>query len=176
MANKCLFLMESMPDKSDSFLRLLELEKEKKYVQDGLLSLLHNVVYEWQEMLIWQSLTRCKKIKNPDLIKLAKSRIRNEKYFNFARNSAILFLGKHGDYQDKVYLASKLNQPSSVYTKRAILIALQEYPDVKSIYNKIRDNEKELILKSLVKYIGSFNKPRYINEKYNIASMDAFIS
>lgn len=170
ISKRCLRLMESMPGRSDSFLGFLVLQKNRKYVQDELYSLLLDCVYPWQEMRIWELLIQCDTIKNSQIIELAKQRSRDMGYPEPARDHVIIFLGKHGDYQDKEYIASIFPHTQSFRAMRCIIIALQEYADRTSIYNQIMSANTDLLLVSLVRYIKQLNSPEYIVENKNIGS------
>lgn len=166
----CLKLMDSMPSRSDTFLRFLVLHKDRKYVQDGLYSILQDCVYPWQEMHVWYLLIQCDKIKNTDILNLAKQRARDNGYDEASRNYIFIFLGKHGDYQDRQYLAGRFPFTQSFRAKRSIIIAIQEYSDRNTIYNEILRVKNDLILVSLVKYIKQLNNPEYVSVNKNIGS------
>ncbi len=105
IGRNCLHLMESAPSRTDTFLRFLVLHKDRKYLQDGLYLLLQECIYPWQEMHIWNLLIQSDTIKNAGILTLAKQRLRNNGYHEGARNFVMIFLGKHGDYQDRKYIA-----------------------------------------------------------------------
>lgn len=174
IGKSCLKLMDSMPSRSDAFLRFLVLHKERRYVQDALYTMLQDCVYPWQEMLIWYLLIQCDKLKNTNILNIAKQRARNNGYDEAARNYIFIFLGKHGDYQDRKYLAEIFPFTQSFRAKRCIIIALQEYPDRNTIYNGIISANNELLYVSLVKYIKQLNSPEYVDVNKNIASDIAF--
>lgn len=174
IGKKCLIYIDSMPAGSNAFLRFLVLHKDRKYVQDGLYELLQKCVYPWQEMLIWYLLIQCNKLKNAGIINLAKQRVRDNGYPEAARNYIMLFLGKHGDYQDRNYIASIFPFTQSFRAKRSIIIALQEYPDKNMVYNQILSAESDLVLVGLVKYIKQLSEPEYVDVNKNIASQIAF--
>ncbi len=170
----CLKLFDSMPSRSNTFLRFLVLHKDRIYVQNALYALLQDNAYPWQEMLIWYLLIQCDKIKNIDILNLAKQRVRDNGYPEASRNFTILFLGKHGDYQDRRYIASLFPFTQSFRAQRSVIIAIQEYPDRNTIYNQITPANSDLILVSLVKYIKQLTIPEYVDVDKNIASEIAF--
>ena len=165
--------MEMYPSRSDTFLKFLILEKEYKYVQDGILKIMKACVYPWQEMHMWSLLIKASKIKNDELFVLARDRVRDTNlYFEAARNYAILFLGKHGDYQDRQNIQSLYNQTQSFFAKRCILIAIQEYSEKLQIYNRIMNYEDDMLIKSLVVYLKQKRNPEYIYEDRRIDSIE----
>lgn len=166
----CLKLLGSMPGRSDTFVRFLVLHKNRKYVQDGLYELLRESVYPWQEMHIWELLIESDKCKNSEIIPLAKRRVRDSGYDEAPRNYAIIFLGKHGDYQDRQYIASLFSFTGSFRAKRCIIIALQEYPEKNTIYNQITRINSDLILVSLVDKIKGLTSPEYVQKNKKIGS------
>lgn len=170
IGQRCLNFLESMPGRSDTFIRFLVLHKNRKYVQDGLYKLLLDCVYPWQEMHIWELLIQCDKCKNRKIIDLAKQRVRDKGYDEAARNYAIIFLGKHGDYQDRQYIASLFSFEGSFRAKRCIIIALQEYPEKNVIFNQVTRSNSDLILVSLVEKLKSLTSPEYIKENKKIDS------
>ena len=70
------------PDRSDTFLRFLVLEKDYKYVQDGVLKIMKDCVYPWQEMHLWSLLIQSSKIKNDELIMISKKTSKKYKYIS----------------------------------------------------------------------------------------------
>ncbi|OGO30272.1 MAG: hypothetical protein A2Z29_09190 [Chloroflexi bacterium RBG_16_56_11] len=158
----CLTLLELMPEKSDTLLRFLVLHKNRKYVQDSLNRILQLCVYPWQEMLIWNLLIQSDNIKNTEILTLAKQRLRNLGYEEAVRNYIMIFLGKHGDYQDRRYIAESFSLTSSFRTKRCIIIALQEYAEKNILYNQITPTNNDLILVSIVKCVKQLPKPEYV--------------
>ena len=174
IGKKCLAFMEIYPGRSDTFLKFLLLEKDYKYVQDGILKIMKDCVYPWQEMHMWSLLIKASKIKNDELFVLARDRVRDTNpYFEAARNYAILFLGKHGDYQYRQNIQSLYNQTQSFFTKRCILIAIQEYSEKMQIYNRIMNYEDDMLLKSLVAYLKQRKDPEYVYEDKRIGSIEA---
>jgi len=173
IGKKCLAYMEMYPSRSETFLKFLILEKDYKYVQDGILKIMKDCVYPWQEMHMWSLLIKASKIKNDELFVLARDRVRDTNPdFEAARNYAILFLGKHGDYQDRQNIQSLYNQTQSFFTKRCILIAIQEYSEKLQIYNRIMNNEDDMLIKSLVVYLKQKRNPEYIYEDRRIDSIE----
>lgn len=170
----CLKLLDSMPSRTGTFLRFLVLHKNRKYVQDALYDLLQNTVYPWQEMLIWYLLVQSDKIKNPDILNLAKQRARNTAHDEAARNYIYIFLGRHGDYQDRRYIANLFAHEQSFRARRSIIVAIQEYHDRNTIYNSITSANTDLILVGLVKYIKQLRAPEYVDVDTNIAADIAF--
>jgi len=174
IGGNCLKLLDSMPARSDTFLRFLVLHKDRKYIQDGLYKILQDCVYPWQEINIWYLLIQCNKLKNTEILNLAKQRARNAGYEEAARNYIYIFLGKHGNYQDKKYLAELFPSIESFRAKRSLIIAIQEYQDRNEIYNEIISANNDLILVSLVKYIRQLSEPEYVSKNKNIGSDFAF--
>ena len=86
----------------------------------------------------------------------------------------IIFLDKHGDYQDRNYIASLFPFTQSFRAQRSIIIALQEYPDKNMLYNPILSTGSDLVLVGLVRYIKQLSKPEYVDVNKNIASEIAF--
>jgi hypothetical protein len=174
IGKKCLKLLDSMPSRTNTFLRFLVLHKNRAYVQDALYALLQDTVYPWQEMLIWYLLIQCDRIKNINILNLAKHRARDPGYDEAARNYIYIFLGKHGDYQDRRHIANLFPLAQSFRAQRSILIAIQEYQDRNTIYNSITSANSDLILVSLVRYIKQLATPEYVDVDKNIASDIAF--
>ena len=174
IGKKCLELLDSMPSRTNTLLRFLVLHKNRAYVQDALYELLRDTVYAWQEMLIWYLLIQCDRIKNPHLLTLAKLRARDRGYDEAARNYIYIFLGKHGDYQDRTYIASLFSLAQSFRAQRSVLIAIQEYEDRNAIYNPIIRANSDPILVGLVRYIKQLSTPEYVDIDKNIASDIAF--
>lgn len=174
IVKKCLYLMESKPLRSKNFLSFISLDNHKKYVQDGLFIILKNCIYSWQEMWIWNLLIQSPKIKNERLMQTARVRSRDDSYDEAARNFVYLFLGKHGDNLDRKYISERFNISTSFREKRAILIAIQEYPENNMIYNLVTPERAEPILVSLVKYIKQLTKPEYVYEDSYELSLEEF--
>jgi len=173
---KCIRLLVEMPGKSDSFLDFMVLEKEKKYVQKGIFEVARESVYPWQKVQIWNMLTKVNKLKHAEILQFAQQEIRSNRKHDPAVNSIILFLGKHGTYNDRELLVQIFGQPHSYFTKRCILLALQEYPDRGTIYNQVETSSGDPFLTPLVRYIKNLKSPKYINENVRIGSDLAFIS
>ena len=144
------------------------------YVRNDMYTLLQESVYPWQEMHIWYLLIQSNKRKNTDILKLAKQRAREKGYDEGAQNYIFIFLGKHGDYQDKKYMAEIFLFKQSFRARRSLSIALQEYADRNILYNQITPKNSYLILVSLVKYIKQLTSPEYVDVNNNIGSEIAF--
>ena len=125
-------------------------------------------------MLIWYLLVQSDKIKNPDILNLAKQRARNTAHDEAARNYIYIFLGRHGDYQDRRYIANLFAHEQSFRARRSIIVAIQEYHDRNTIYNSITSANTDLILVGLVKYIKQLRAPEYVDVDTNIAADIAF--
>ncbi|MDD5505515.1 MAG: RNA-directed DNA polymerase [Candidatus Omnitrophica bacterium] len=176
ICNRAMKLIEELPNETDSFVRFLLLHKDRKYVQKELKSILKESIYSWQEMHIWSLLIQSNKIKDKSLFIIARKRLSNVSYSPAARNYIILFLGKHGNYQDRNRIRELLNQPCSYFTKRCIYIALQEHQSRNSIYNYAIGRESDITLKSLAIYLKQSKVPEYIFEDKRVGSDKTFIS
>ena len=163
IGNSCIKLLDEMPGRTDSIIRFLILHKDKKYVQEGIEKILKASVYPWQKMQLWRLLILVDKIKNPNLLQLARTFVRDYSKSENARNYALIFLGKHGEYSDRQCIAQLYKHANKVFTQRCILIAIQEYPDKNIIYNRIISSANELWLKSLVEYLRNLERPEYID-------------
>ena len=169
----CLKLLLSKPEHSQTFLRFIILHKNRKYVQNTLLSVLKECVYPWQEMLIWHLLVQSDVIKNSEILDIARVRIRDNGYHEAVRNYIMLFLGKHGHYHDREYIAGLFHFTQSFRAKRSILIAIQEYPDRNTIYNQILSSNSDITIISIVKYIKQLNKAHYVKMDNTVGSIIA---
>ena len=177
IGKKCLDYMEMYPGRSDILLEFLILEKDYKYVQDGIVKIMKDCVYPWQEMHLWRLLIKASRIKNEELFELARNRVGDTNpYFEAARNYAIIFLGKHGDYQDRQNIQSFFNQSHSFFEKRCILIAIQEYSEKSQFYNRVMKGDDDMLIKSLVLYLKQRQEPEYIYEDKRIGSIETIES
>ena len=84
----------------------------------------------------------------------------------------LLFLGKHGDENDRSYIANRFSAAVSFRERRAILLAIQEYSRKNIVYNSVKSDRYEPILVSLVKYIKQLTKPEYIYENIHEYTFD----
>ena len=105
---------------------------------------------------------------------LAKQRARNPGYDEAAKNYIYIFLGKHGDYEDRRYIADLFPFAQSFRAQRSILIAIQEYQERNTIYNSITSANSDFILVGLVEYIKQLATSEYVDVDKNIASDIAF--
>lgn len=171
----CLRLLEKEPDRTDALTRFLTLHKDRKYVQEGIAALIENTVYPWQELHLWALMTQSDRIKTEKLKVLARRRLRDTSHSEAARSYAMIFLGKHGNYQDRNTMAEMIKTPSSFFTTRCILVALQEHPDRKAIFNRHLQLTDDLVIKGLLKYLLQSKKPIYPSVVDRIGE-DRFIS
>lgn len=172
----CIKLLVEMPGRTDSFLRFLVLHKDRKYVQEGLEEILSNSVYSWQKMRLWHLLILVDKLKKDSLLKLARSFVRDPSKSENSKNFAMIFLGKHGDYNDRHYITTQFKPSTNFFTKRCLLVAIQEYPDRNVIYNQVLTTSTELALISLVEHLRSLEIPEYLDFDRRIGEDEAFIS
>lgn len=176
LGKKCVKLIEDIPSRTDTFTRFLTVLKDKKYIQEGLKDIVKNSIYDWQAMTIWRLLIQSNKIYISELLKIARKCMRNADVQSPARNYALLFLGKHGTYQDRRNILSLYSTTGSFLTKRCVLLAIQEYPERKSLYDKVLSSKKDVIFTSLVEYIKKLRQTEYVFEDKRIGSDKTFIS
>jgi len=172
----CIKLMVDMPSRTDSFIRFLVLHKDRKYVQEAVEEVLTNSVYPWQKMRLWHLLIMVDKLKKDSLLPIARSFVRDPLKSENSRNFALIFLGKHGDYSDRHYITTLYNPSTNFFTKRCILVAIQEYPDRNVLYNQILTTSTELPLLSLIEYLRSLETPEYLDLDKRVGEDEAFIS
>ena len=172
----CIKLLIEMPGRTDSFLRFLVLHKDRKYVQDGLEKILSNSVYPWQKMRLWHLLILVDRLKNNSLLPLARAFVRDPSKSENSKNFALIFLGKHGDYNDRCYISTLFRPSTNFFNKRCILVAIQEYTDRNVTYNQVLTTSTELALKSLVEYLRSLSTPEYLYFDKRIGEDEVFIS
>lgn len=175
IGRKCVKLIGVFPARTDSFIRFLILLKNKKYIQEGLHIVLKDTIYYWQKMWIWHLLIEADKVKVTDIFDYARISIRDTENTP-ARCYAILFLGKHGNYQDRSNIASLYSESNPFYLNRCIILALQEYTNKTTIYNQIISTNNDFTLTGLIKYIRQLNDPEYVYEDKRIGSDQTFIS
>ena len=176
VAKRCLRLIDEMPGRTDAFASFLVLLKNKKFVHSGCASVIESTVYSWQEQTLWELLTKASKVRDKQLLALARDRVRHRGESCPARNLAIVFLGKHGTYQDREYIASIVDKTNSFMTKRCVLIALQEYPHRATVYNIVASKTSDLLLGSLIKYLKQLKEPEYVSEDKRIGSDLLFLA
>ena len=176
IGKSCLKLLEEMPGRTDSFIRFLVLHKNRKYVQDEVGNIINKSVYPWQKLHLWRLMVLSDKLKNKDLLNIARSFIRDNTKSENARNYALLFLGKHGVYSDRQYISSLFKTANSYFNQRAILIAIQEYAEKNQIYNYVMSSNYEITIKSLVEYLKNIPEPEYVDFDDRIGEEQAFIS
>jgi len=172
----CIKLLIEMPGRTDSFLRFLVLHKDRKYVQDGLEKILSNSVYPWQKMRLWHLLILVDRLKNNNLLPIARAFVRDPSKSENSKNFALIFLGKHGDYNDRCYISTLFRPSTNFFNKRCILVAIQEYTDRNVTYNQVLTTSTELALKSLVEYLRSLSTPEYLYFDKRIGEDEVFIS
>ena len=170
--NKCFKLLAELPGKTDTMADFLSLCKNRKDVQQRVFSLIKESVYFWQEMRLWELLVKSDKIKVPGLLDHAREKLSKGLGQDPVMNMVLLFLGRHGNYNDRLNIARQFEQPHSVYTKRHILIAIQEYRDCNMVYNMALESD-DLLLISLVRHIRQLAKPMYTYEDPRIAAQVA---
>jgi hypothetical protein len=173
---KCINLIEEIPGETDSFIRFILLQKNRKYIQIGLKNVLKESIYDWQEMHIWNLLIQADIIKDQELFDIARSQLNDTSKSTAARNYAIIFLGKHGNYHDRDNILNLLKQPTAYFTKRCIYVAMQEHPNSKMLYNNIISSESDITLRSLAQYLKQLKVPEYVFEDKRIGSDKTFIS
>ena len=176
VAKACLRLLEEMPERTDTFTRFLSLYKERKYVQEAVCRIIDTCVYPWQEMHLWSLMTEADKMKADALFSLARRRLRDTSYPEAARAYATVFLGKHGNYQDRNSIALMLRTPSSFFTVRATLLALQEHPDKRSIYKRYLQSSSDPAITGLVRYLLQSSEIEYIHYDRRISGEMDFLS
>lgn len=170
VAKRCLGLLDQTPGRTDSLTRFLVLLKNKKSVHSGCAVVIESTVYPWQERLLWELLTKADKIQDRQLLALARDRVRHRPDSCPARDLAMVFLGKHGTYQDREYIASIVNKSNSFVSKRCALIALQEYPNRSTVYSPLASKTEDPVLQGLIKYLKQLKEPEYVLEDKRIGS------
>ena len=176
IGKSCLKLLEEMPGRTDTFIRFLLLHKDRKYVQDAIGNIINKSVYSWQKLHLWRLMILSDKLKNKNLLDIARSFIRDNTKSENARNYALIFLGKHGEYSDRQFISSFLKTAHSYYNQRAILIAIQEYSEKNQIYNYVMTSNYEITIKSLIEYLRNIPDPEYVDFDKRIGEAEAFIS
>jgi len=171
IVNRSFKLMTQMPGRSDTIVDFLSLYKNNKGVQERTFALIKDVIYFWQEMKLWELLVKSTKIKVPAVLAYARKKLERG-IGNPVMNLVLLCLGRHGNYNDRLHIARLFEQQHSVYTRRHILIAIQEYRDRNEIYNRVLDGD-DLLLISVVRHIRQLAKPMYTYEDPQIASQVA---
>lgn len=157
----CFRLLEKVPGRTDALCRFLALEKDKKYVQESIFNIIEKTIYSWQEMYLWALMIQANRIKVDNLKTLARKRLGNISYPEPARSYALIFLGKHGNYQDRNIIVEQLKAPNSFFSTRCMLIALQEHPDKKAIFNRKLQITNDLVIKGLLLHLQQSDKIHY---------------
>ncbi|MCX6177779.1 MAG: reverse transcriptase domain-containing protein [Chlorobiales bacterium] len=116
------------PHKSDYWSKILQEAPPEEWLEDvDKLLRADPSVYNWQRFYLWKLLTAADTI-SPELLARAKSSINNP-ISDMEAYQAIIFIGKHGDNQDREALFVQYFLPQRSYViQRAILLALQELP------------------------------------------------
>jgi len=165
-----------MPERTDTFARFLSLEKNRKYVQKQVCGIIETCVYPWQEMRLWSLMTETDKLKENRLLSLARLRVRDDSYPDAPRAYATLFLGKYGNYQDRNFIANQVSASNSFFSTRCNLLAIQEHPEKKSIYNRFLNASSDVVIAALIKYLLQASKIEYVQSDTRITGELEFIS
>lgn len=171
----CLSLLTDTPDRTDSLVRFLVLWKDRKQVQTEVHNVIESTIYPWQAMHLWLLMTQADSIKVEKLLSAARVRIQDSSYPEPARSYAVVFLGKHGNYQDRNRISELLKLPQSFFQRRCTLIALQEHPDKMSIYRKQIRTTDDLVIIGLIRHLMQEERITYPTVVENLGD-DQFIS
>lgn len=174
--NKSLKLLQEIPGRTDTFTKVVLLAKNNISIQQELRSLIQNSVYPWQEMKLWEVLIQADRIREENLLYYARKRLDNDGYPEAARNFAIIFLGKHGTYNDRDNIAQLLRKRISCFTKRCAIIALQEYSGKKTVYSFLLTRERDIIIKGLINYLNQQRVPIYFKDTIREGTEIGYIS
>jgi len=175
IAKRCLGLLDEMPARTDAFARFLVLLKDRKFVQSACAEVIASTVYPWQEQVLWELLIKADRLADKRLLALARDHVRTRNDNCPAKNLAMVFLGKHGTYQDRQFIAATVEKTGSFMAKRCALISLQEYAQKASVYRAAVSGTSDIAIKALVMYLRQRKAPEYILDDEKIGSDLAFV-
>lgn len=153
--------LESHPHRSDYWTKILQEIEEDDWI-DNIDSLLRvePSIYNWQRFYFWKLLT-ARTFEYQELLSLAKSTINNP-ISDMEAYQALIFIGKHGDNQDRETLFVQYFSTQRSYPiQRAILVAIQGMPTEHRdmLYDRALNITPEH--KQLIEYLKSTDKPMY---------------
>ena len=164
IVDEVLCRLVTMPDSTGIFVDFLSLFPMDEYLQKFVLDFLEGPynIYPWQEMQLLELLIRS------NISPALAVRVQQFACSIILRNShpvsrakAIILRGKNGSYADRRDLRSFYQQEMSGYTRRSIIVAIQEMQRgerdnfYKSIYQDSRDTA------NIVGYIQALPEPKY---------------
>jgi hypothetical protein len=163
--------LEQLPGRTVDFSRFFKNFPSSTYNKKHLVMFLQSKdnIYEWQEMLILDSLLRFQRM-TPDDLRLFEEIARDKRKHVLCRAKAILLLGKFGDHHVRHELTIMYKDESDQVIRRAIVFACQELAQAErnTFYEMVKTDEK---MKHTVGYIKKLPKAKYYEEE-NWASID----
>jgi hypothetical protein len=137
-----------------------------------------NNIYEWQELKVLQALLKFN-------IKLEKSDIdfciscaRNSNKHFAVRGFYFLLAGKYGSNRDRELIVDSYKNLSEIYTKIAVVLAVQELGQSsrQDFYSRVKRNEGNVEVNQFLDYIKSLSNPIYylVAERPKIETYEEF--
>lgn len=139
---------------ADLYFEYLQLFVNRPSVKDKIIDFLasENNIYEWQEMWLFLTLSKSRKLDDRALQLLRSIITKKEKHWA-ARAAAIFTLGKLGDDTDRKWLRGQYHDEDNNYLKRAIVVSVRNLPKSvrNSFYSEIENDSYGI--SRLVKYM-----------------------
>lgn len=155
----------SRPHHTSLFCNFLSMFPNDTKIAKFLISFLKskNNIYEWQELKVSQSLLRFNfRASRPDInFFLDRARDSNKHYA--VRAFYFLLAGKHGSNRDRNLIIDSYDDLSEIYTKRAVILSVQELGAAtrNDFYTRVKKSEQNEEIGQFIDYVRSLSNPIY---------------
>jgi len=155
----------SKPHHAGLFCNFLSAFPNNRKVAKFLLSFLKSEdnIYEWQELKVLQCLLRFNfKASRSDIDFFLECARDPSKHYT-VRAFYFLLAGKYGNNRDRNLILDSYNSLSEIYTKKAVILSVQELgPATRNdFYARIKRNEQNEEIGQFVDYVKSLSNPIY---------------
>ena len=155
----------SKPHHMGLFCNFLSMFHDNIEIAKFLISFLQseNNIYDWQEVKVLHTLLRFNiKFGRPNIDFFISSARDSNKHYA-ARSFYFLLAGKNGSNRDRELIVSCYNGLSKIFTKMAIILAVQEIglASRNQFYSWVTRNESNKEIQQFIKYVKSLSNPIY---------------
>lgn len=122
----------------------------------------HNI-YEWQEPKALQTVLRFGvRVDRPDIDLFIDSARNTNKHYA-VRAFCLLLVGKHGSNRDRELIVDLYNASSEIYTKEAVVLAVQELGEAarNDFYSRVKRCDSNGEISQFIDYVKRLKEPLY---------------
>jgi hypothetical protein len=166
-------LLVRRPAETDTFCRYLEVAPLSERHEQEIERLLVSeplTVYPWQNFQLWRLISH-RGVRTAPLTNKAHSLL-SEEPLNPETAGAALYLGKHGDYADRIAIAKLLPTASKGFFRRSYQVAIQELHKAERsrVYQETAQEDEEAAV--LGDHLAGLQRPIYVEDAQEISIED----